>query len=119
MKTDDITDAYYHIGGVNRERKPQTPILEDIPAFLIRCKVCNKGLCKLMVIAKSPRSKQNYVWVEPCPRCLAAARAGIDVEALELNADWQSRKHDETQESIDKMILEKKNEKAKRKRPES
>ena len=107
----EITDAYYLLGGLNEDGEFETPQLknmggEKVAPFLIRCKVCNKGLCKLMVIAKSPHSKQNYIFVEPCPRCLAAARNDMDVTPLKVNGDWQTRKSDETQESIDRMVNE-------------
>ena len=77
--------AYYHPGGRNDDGVIETPFITGRVSFLIRCQVCHTGLCKKLTIVKTPRRRQNLIFVEPCPRCLEAAKAGRAVEVIELD----------------------------------
>ena len=74
--------TYYTLGGKNAEGQEETPHVTGKVYFLIYCAVCKTGLCKNMVIAKSPKKKQNMIFVEPCPNCLEAARQNLQVVAV-------------------------------------
>ena len=95
MKPEEVKNTYYHIGALNEEEERQTPHILDKDGnkvfFLIRCHVCHHGLCKVMTIAKTPKSKQNMIFVQPCPTCLEAARKGEAVQPYEMNGDYQTR----------------------------
>ena len=79
-----MRSAYYHLGGKNNAGVIETPYLAAKVPFLIRCAACHNGLCKLMEIGKDGRDSMNLILVEPCPRCLEAARAGVAVEPVTL-----------------------------------
>ena len=100
MKPEDVRNAYLHLGALDNEGKVHTPYVlsesGEKVCFLIRCHVCHKGLCKMMTIGKSARYKITMIFVEPCPRCLAAARKGEEVVPLEMNNSWQVRQEDDT-----------------------
>lgn len=81
----NIRNAYYTPGGFNDLGIEETPHLTGKVYFEIRCAVCHAGLCKEMTIAKSPRRNQNLVFVQPCPRCIGAARIGIPVAVIPLS----------------------------------
>jgi len=74
--------TYYHLGGKNNAGEVETPHITGKITFLIYCSVCHYGFCKDIRIAKSPKHKQNLIFVPPCPRCLEAAKTGEPVEVL-------------------------------------
>lgn len=88
MKLEDIKEPYRVIG---ETETPHITWKGEKACFLIRCRVCNRGLCKCMTIAKTPRRGENMIFVEPCPNCLQAAREGREPQEYEMNGEWQTR----------------------------
>lgn len=76
----------YYKRGRNVDGLAETPFIHTGKThFLIRCAVCHEGLCKLTTIIRSERREQNLMFVEPCPRCLAAARNDAEVDVIPLD----------------------------------
>lgn len=50
--------------------------------FVLFCRVCHTGLCRILEIGSTPGRAENVIAVEPCPNCLKAARDGGQPEAL-------------------------------------
>lgn len=59
--------------------------------FIVRCRVCHFGLCMYLTILKRKRTKQNVVFIEPCPNCVKAAENGKEVIPYEMNNDYYTR----------------------------
>jgi len=87
-----MLSEYYHLGAKD-DSGPHTPYVtheDKLVAFLIRCSVCNRGLCKLIKIVKTPMRNENMIFVEPCPNCMEAARTGTEVVPYEMNGELQT-----------------------------
>lgn len=86
---------YFYNGLKNYRGNSHTPFILDKEGtkvyFLIRCSVCHRGLCRRMTIYRTPRRKENMIFVDPCPHCLEAAREGKEVVPFEMNGEYQTR----------------------------
>ena len=93
-----IRGVYYGPDAKNKDGERETPHLTGKVFFEIRCSVCHHGLCKDVIVAKSPRRRQNLVFIAPCPRCLEAAQEHRQVEVLpmrELPHDYEELENQE------------------------
>lgn len=67
-----------------------------IVRFTVFCEVCHQGLCAYVQAGTVPGKVENNIagddwtvmFIEPCPRCLEAAKKGQEVEVLHLNAKY-------------------------------
>ena len=93
-----IKQAYYQEGGITEDGVKATPHVKDRAGrkteFLIRCSRCYYGLCKVITVAQlEGTDREAIIFVEPCPKCMRAAKEGVPINPLSQEMLGDKYKH--------------------------